>query len=132
VALPPASHLDEKSLVAALENGEGGSVLGSAMQLAWLRRCQAGHRIEVSELRLGDVSLLHLPGELFVEYQLAAKAVRPDRRVALAAYGDYGPGYIGTTRSYAEGGYETEPRSSFVAPEVEPVLMNAIERLLKD
>lgn len=135
VSLPPARHLEEKALVAALEEregGAGGSVLGSAMQLAWLRRCQAGHRIEVSELRLGNVSLLHLPGELFVEYQLAAKAMRPDRRVAMAAYGDYGPGYIGTTRSYAEGGYETEPRSSFVAPEVEPVLMNAIERLLKD
>jgi len=133
VALPPAPHLDEAALVAAIEGAEaGGSILGSAMQLAWLRRCQAGHQIEVSALRVGPVDLLHLPGELFVEYQLAAKAMRPDRRVAMAAYGDYGPAYIGTTRSYAEGGYETEPRSSFVAPEVEAVLMNAIENLLRD
>jgi hypothetical protein len=131
VALPPAPHLDEAALTAALEGAESGSLLGSAMQLAWLRRCQAGHQIEVSALRIGPVSILHLPGELFVEYQLAAKAMRPDRHVVMAAYGDYGPGYIGTTRSYTEGGYETEPRSSFVAPEVEPVLMGAMSRLLK-
>jgi len=131
-ALPVASHLNEAALEAALAaTGAGDSILGSAMQLAWLRRCQAGHQIEIPALRLGGVTILHLPGELFVEYQLAAKAMRPDRHVVMAAYGDYGPGYIGTTRSYAEGGYETEPRSSFVAPEVEPVLLGAIERLLK-
>jgi hypothetical protein len=60
-----------------------------------------------------------------------AKAVRP--RVALAAYGDEGALYIGTQRAYAEiGGYETEPRSSNVAPEVEGVLMGAVKKLLAD
>ena len=39
---------------------------------------------------------MHLPGELFVEYQLAAQAIGPERFVCVAAYGDYGPGYIGT------------------------------------
>ena len=40
---------------------------------------------------VGTVRMLHTPGELFVEYQLAAKAMRPDLHVAMAAYGDYGP-----------------------------------------
>jgi hypothetical protein len=71
-----------------------------------------------------------MPGELFVEYQLAAKKMHPDPRVATAAYGDYGPAYIGTTKAYAEGGYETSPSASNVAPEVEPVLMDAMKRLL--
>jgi hypothetical protein len=71
-----------------------------------------------------------MPGELFVEYQLAAKRLRPDLHVMMAAYGDYGPGYIGTAAAYPEGGYETSPRSSNVAPEVEPVLMGAIRKLL--
>ena len=53
-----------------------------------------------------------------------------DRRVVMAAYGDYGPGYIGTARSYAEGGYETESRSSFVDPSVENVLIGAMKRLM--
>jgi hypothetical protein len=65
-----------------------------------------------------------------VEYQLAAKNMRPDLQVAMAAYGDYGPAYIGTTVAYAQGGYETDPRASNVAPEVEPLLMDAMKRLL--
>ena len=74
--------------------------------------------------------MLHLPGELFVEYQLAAQKLRGDLFVAMAAYGDYGPAYIGTTAAYAEGGYETGPGASNVAPDVEPILMDAMRRLL--
>jgi hypothetical protein len=73
-----------------------------------------------------------MPGELFVEYQLAAKKMRPDLKIAMAAYGDYGPGYIGTEVAYAEGGYETRTTSSFVAPQVEGVITEAIRKLLKD
>jgi hypothetical protein len=71
-----------------------------------------------------------LPGELFVEYQLAAKAMRPDLHVMMAAYGQYGPGYIGTAAAYPEGGYEIGLNSSSVAPEVESVLMGAMRKLL--
>jgi hypothetical protein len=73
---------------------------------------------------------LHLPGELFVEYQLAAQQMRPDSPVMMAAYGDYGPGYIGTAVAYTQGGYETGPVSR-VAPAVEEVLMRAMRELLK-
>lgn len=76
--------------------------------------------------------MLHLPGELFVEDQLAAREMRPDLFVALAAYGDYAPGYIGTEISYSQGGYETSPLASLVAPGVERVLKEAIQQLLHD
>jgi hypothetical protein len=82
-------------------------------------------------LKLGRARILHMPGELFVEYQLAAKAARPDLFVAMAAYGDYGPWYIGTAVAYEQGGYETQPDSSNVAPEVEPVLLGAMRKLLE-
>ena len=104
---------------------------GGASRLAWLRRSQAGHRIDVVCLGLGRARILHLPGELFVEYQLAAKAERPDLFVAMAAYGDYAPWYIGTAAAYDQGGYETSPSSSNVAPEVESVLRTAIRKLLQ-
>jgi len=71
-----------------------------------------------------------MPGELFVEYQLAAQKMRPDDFVAMAAYGDYGPGYIGLQRSYSQGGYETGVVSR-VAPQVEQVLMDAMRSLLQ-
>jgi hypothetical protein len=76
--------------------------------------------------------MLHLPGELFVEYQLAAKAMRPDLQVFMAAYGDYGPGYIGTAAAYPEGGYETGLSSSNVSPEAEEVIQKAMRQVLKD
>ena len=71
-----------------------------------------------------------MPGELFVEYQLAAKKQRPDLFVVMAAYGDYGPGYIGTEKAYAEGGYETSEDSSNVAPDSERTIMEGIAMLL--
>jgi hypothetical protein len=105
---------------------------GDASRLAWLRRCKAGHKIDVACLKLSRARILHMPGELFVEYQLAAKAQRPDLFVAMAAYGDYAPWYVGTAIAYEQGGYETEPRSSNVAPEVEAVLVDTIRKLLRD
>jgi hypothetical protein len=134
VALPPAAHLDEGKLVATLEN-KAATVkerAKAANDLVWLRRCKAGETIDVSCLRRGNARVLHLPGELFVEYQLAAQAMRPDLFVALAAYGDYAPGYIGTEVAYPQGGYETSPGASLVAPGVERVLTDAIKRLLRD
>jgi hypothetical protein len=132
VALPPAPHLDETRLEADV-NDVAKSVrerAKAASELVWLRRCHAGETIDVSCLRLGKARVLHLPGELFVEYQLAAQRLRPDLFVAMAAYGDYAPGYIGTEVAYSQGGYETGPHASLVAPSVERTLMDVIERLL--
>ena len=64
-------------------------------------------------------------------YRRLAKKLHPELKIAMAAYGDYGPGYIGTAVAYQEGGYETQPSSSFVAPQVEEVLMGGIRRLLE-
>jgi hypothetical protein len=132
VSLPVATHLDEADLVAKLKAATGkAGYISLADQLAWLRRVRSGHQIDITCLRLGTSRMLHLPGELFVEYQLAAKAMRPDLNVFMAAYGDYGPGYIGTAAAYPEGGYEVGPTSSGVAPEVEPILMQAMKSLLE-
>ena len=131
VALPLAKHLDEAKLVADVAKGSVPPVaVPAAERLAFLRRSNSGHRIDLAQLAIGDTRVLHMPGELFVEYQLAAKQMWPKLNVAMAAYGDYGTFYIGTERAYSEGGYETEPRSSNVAPEVESVLMQGIRKLL--
>jgi hypothetical protein len=102
----------------------------AAMDLAWMARCERTDPIDIGCLRLGDTFVLHMPAELFIEYQLAAQQMRPKSVVAMAAYGDYGAGYIGTAISYPQGGYETGIASR-VAPSVEPVLLKAIEKLLK-
>lgn len=133
VALPPAPHLNEKTLLARLQDTKASvsARFAAADDLIWLRRCRAGEKVDISCLHLGTARVLHMPGELFVEYQLAAQKMRPDLFVAMAAYGEYAPGYIGTKIAYGQGGYETSPRASKVAPSVEQVLTNAVARLLK-
>lgn len=132
-ALPPAPHLDEARLQAVVNDASkpARERADAAGDLVWLRRCRSGGTVDVACLRLGKARVLHLPGELFVEYQLAAQALRPDLFVAMAAYGDTAPGYIGTEIAYSQGGYETSPRASLVAPGVERILMDAIGRLLR-
>ena len=131
VALPLPAHLTAEKLEAQMKGREATFVArGGPAKLAWVRRVQSGYQNDIGCLRLGSARVLHLPGELFVEYQLAAKARRPDLFVAMAAYGDYAPGYIGTEIAYDQGGYETGPTASNVAPTVEKVLMRAIYGLL--
>ena len=102
----------------------------AAKKLVWLRRCENDDTIPISCLSLNDARILHMPGELFVEYQLNAQKLRSDLFVAMAAYGDYAPGYIGTEIAYGQGGYETSDRASRVASGVEKVLMDAVAKLL--
>ncbi len=131
VALPPGEHLDRDKLREALVEWNPKDYWGSPDELAWLLRCQNGHKIDLVALKVGDVRIIHMPGELFVEYQLAAKALRPDLKVAMAAYGDYGPGYIGTEIGYSQGGYETSQRASKVDKSCEAVLMSGVKELLE-
>jgi len=133
VVLParvPASRADlEKTLA------DGGAKFESrrsaATQLSWLKRVEERRAIGLACLRLGNLYVLHMPGELFVEYQLAAQKMRPESMVLMAAYGDYGTGYIGTAVAYGQGGYEVGPNASLVTPEVEEVLMGGMRRLLR-
>ncbi len=132
VALPVGPHLDEAMLRTDLAKVSEPKVSqGAADHLAWLLRSKSGHKIDIAMLAVGDARVLHMPGELFVEYQIAAEKMRPDLHVTMAAYGEYAPGYIGTTRAYEEGGYETSKLASDVAPEVEGVLMTAMRKLLE-
>ncbi|HIK91180.1 MAG TPA: hypothetical protein EYG03_04200 [Planctomycetes bacterium] len=131
VSLPVRNSLVDTELLKKLtdESQDVRTRLRAARDLTFVRRMNSGHQIPISCLKLGSASILHLPGELFVEYQLAAQQMRPHDFVAMAAYGDYGPGYIGTKIAYGQGGYETGPVSR-VAPEVEKVLTDAMKELL--
>lgn len=132
VSLPMGAHLNREALSAELadEKNDPRNRLNAATKLACLNRASAGHTFDLACLRLGTVNVLHMPGELFVEYQLAAQQMRPDETVCMAAYGDYGTGYIGTEIAYSQGGYEVQPASSNTAPQVEKVLMEAMQHLL--
>jgi len=72
--------------------------------------------------------MLNLPGEPTLDYQLFAQGLRPADFVAVAAYGNLGPGYICTESVFTEGGYE--PSASNATAESEPLLKTAISTLL--
>ena len=129
VALPPAKSFE--SLGAELKNKADNPIFisNNISKVIWYKRCMDGKKIDICCLSLGRARILHMPGELFVEYQLAAKAERPDLFVAMAAYGDYGPEYICTDIAYQQGGYEGSDASG-VAPGSEKILMEAIKNLL--
>lgn len=132
LALPPRFPDAEAEMLAQVKDGSlpQAQRVFAARHVAYLRADAAGAGIPLGNLRIGPAHILHMPAELFVEYQLAAQAMRPGDFVAMAAYGDNAPGYIGTAIAYTQGGYEVGERVSRVGPGVEEVLMEAMGELL--
>ncbi len=132
VSMPVRDTLIEEALLTKLkdESQKPPDRIRAARDLTFLRRTRGGHQIPLSCLQIGPARVLHMPGELFVEYQIAAQQMRSDDFIAMAAYGDYGTGYIGTEIAYGQGGYETGIVSR-VAPQVEKVLMEGMRKLLE-
>lgn len=98
----------------------------AAFQLAWLDR--AKRPLDITCLDLGAAQIVCLPGEPFVEYQLAAQRLRPKSFVCVAGYGDGGPGYIPTAAAYLEGGYE--PTVALAGPKSDGILSQAIANVV--
>lgn len=100
----------------------------AGIALAWIERARSDWPVELSCLSIGPVQMLHLPGEPFVQFQLAAQKMRPDHFVCVAGYGDCGMGYIGGDRIFTDrGGYEQT--YAFTGP-CEQLYMTAIKKLL--
>lgn len=85
---------------------------------------------EVQVLSLGGVSIVGLPGELFVEFGSAIKAIDPDRTTVVASLANGClPGYVCTSSAYREGGYETD--TSLLAADFGESLVAAVRRLME-
>jgi neutral ceramidase len=64
---------------------------------------------EVQVVRLGDVGLVALPGEPFVELGLAIKAHSPLPHTFVIGYANDWIGYLTTPEAWQQGGYEVGP-----------------------
>ena len=72
----------------------------------------------VQVIRLGDVSIVGIPGEPFVEEQLRIKLKSPAPFTFCAHMANGSAGYIPTERAFAYGGYETRTANwSCLAPD---------------
>jgi len=128
VLLPPSDAI--RKLKNEIDTSDSVQLKTGAKKLLWLQRYETGKAIDVSCLTVLNARVLLMPGELCVEYQLAAKKMRPDLFITMAAYSDDDPAYICTAKAYAEGGYEAG--ASNVGPEAEEILMKAMEKLLNN
>jgi hypothetical protein len=108
------------------KQSDGMRAYEGAMRLAFVERLD--QPLELSALQIGNMHILHLPGEPMLEYQLFAQRAKPDHFVAVAGYGDCGPAYICTDQALGEGGYE--PTATNVGLGSEGRLKQAIRRLL--
>lgn len=129
--LPEVNPLfNEEGELAQVRNSANAAAnrIRPAMRVSWIRRIAAKTPIVLSALHLDDITLLHLPAESFVEYQLRAQNLAPNRFVATAAYGDGGTWYIPTKEAFPQGGYEVSVANS--APGTDDALSDGIRDLL--
>lgn len=63
---------------------------------------------EIQLIGIGDVVIVGVPGEYFVELGLQVKAQVPARQVLLCGFANHNIGYIPARRAYPHGGYEIE------------------------
>ena len=71
-------------------------------------RAPACVTVPVQVVRINDVALVGVAGELFVEAQLAIKHASPFPSTLVAAYANGCVGYIPVAEAYPDGGYEVE------------------------
>ena len=101
----------------------------AAMGLSWRRRCESGQPVDVPAIDFGPAQLLLLPGESYVEYQLAAQKMRTDSFVLVAGYGEGGTGYVPTEKHWEEKDGNLGDWC-WVHPGAEKPLLEAIEKVL--
>jgi len=97
----------------------------AAIQVAWEERKQP---LEVSGLQIGNIRIVHLPGEPAIEYQRYAQRQGRGLFVAVAGYGDGAPGYMVEDKHFAEGGYE--PNEAWGGVGSEARIKEAISKVL--
>jgi len=84
---------------------------------------------EIDILRINDVILVTIPGELFCKVGLKIKKILSPKIAMIVGYANDYIGYIPTKEAFSQGGYEVE--TSLFSDEVGNVLINEVEALVK-
>ena len=124
----PEFLADENERILADPKSSFRQKLKAGFNLAWVQRVKRGELVQLSSLTMGDICLVHLCGEPFVQYQLAAQKMAPAKFVCVAGYGDCAMSYIGGDAMLRDvGGYE---QTYAFGGACEQTLLKAIARLL--
>jgi neutral ceramidase len=89
-------------------------------------------QVDIQALAIGDLGIVGLPGEVFVEYGLAIKRASPFRRTFTVELANGWLGYLPTDRALKEGSYETRlARSACAAEGTEGAMIAAATEALQ-
>lgn len=102
----------------------------AALKLNRLRREVYTYPFRISRLVMNDASVLFMPTELCVEYQLYAKSICQGN-LAVAAYGDCYLNYVATAPAFDEGGYEVRPQWTEVDRKAEKQIKDQVDKVLQ-
>ncbi|MFC0529882.1 hypothetical protein [Phytohabitans kaempferiae] len=92
-------------------------VIWTEMQLAAVRRGEAlTEDVEVQGIRIGDLALIGIPAELFVEIGLQIRAGSPFRTTLVSGYTNGVLFYVPTAAAFEQGGYEIESHQNYLRP----------------
>lgn len=97
------------------------------------REERAAYPFEIHAIRLGDVAILGVEGEPFVEAQLDIKLASPARYTMSAHMANGCAGYLPTKHALARGGYETRPGTwSMLCPDALDMMTEAAKTTLNN
>lgn len=87
--------------------------------------------VVINMLRIGEMALVFLPGEPFVETALRIEQHSPFEHTVVIGYSECSVGYIPTGSAFAEGGYEVGPgKWSYLEADAEARIFGAAVAML--
>jgi hypothetical protein len=86
---------------------------------------------EVMVIRLGDIGIVGLPGEVFCELGLALRQASPVPHTLVVELANDAIGYLPSRRAFAAGGYEATPGSTLYEPDAAERLVDSALRQLR-
>jgi hypothetical protein len=69
--------------------------------------------VEVNALRIGDLGIVTLPGEIFCEFGLQIKKQSPAKHTLVVELTNDAIGYLPTREAFEQGGYEPTTGSTY-------------------
>jgi len=115
------AYRDDRLAKAAEARADGGLMMAKDAQamslwaagvLKGCCTCAVSHevQVEIQAIRAGDLTLIGVPGELFVDFEMQAtrQARERGKQALVLAYCNGDIGYIPTADSYSRGGYEVD------------------------
>lgn len=103
----------------------------AAGRLHRLRNGIDTYPFRIARLRLGHATILFLPAEMCIGYQLYVKGLMKGP-MAVAAYGDGFLKYVETDEAFDQGGYEVDPKWTEVEKGIEKTLKAYLDEALAD